>query len=71
MTEEQKKVIDGMSQYDMCRLWRFAKSGHPLLQGDTGDYFAKVMKEKGGFTPEISKSLIKKVHTQMNRLFMR
>jgi hypothetical protein len=41
----------------MCSLWRFAKSGHPLLQGDTGDYFAKVMKEKGGFTPEISKDL--------------
>ena len=41
----------------MCSKWRFAKSGDPLLQGDTGDYFAKVMKEKGGFTPEISKDL--------------
>ena len=57
MTEEQKKTIDEMSQYSMCSLWRFSKSGHPLLQGDTGDYFAESMKQKGGFTPEISKSL--------------
>lgn len=58
MTAEQKKQIDSMSQYAMCSLWRFAKSGHPLLiSGDTGDYFQKVMGKKGGFTPEISKSL--------------
>ena len=57
MTPEQKKTIDEMSQYSMCSKWRFAKSGDPLLQGDTGDYFSKVMKEKGGFTSEISKDL--------------
>ena len=58
MTPEQKKTIDDMSQYDMCRLWRFAKTGEPLLQGDTGQYFKKVLfEQKGGFTPEISKKL--------------
>ena len=57
MTPEQKQTIDNMSQYQLCRHWRFAKSGDPLLSGETGDYFSKVMNEKGGFTPEISKSL--------------
>ena len=57
MTDDEKKQIDEMTQYEMCRLWRFAKTGHRLLQGDTGDYFAKVLKEKGGFTPEISKEI--------------
>ncbi len=57
MTDEQKENIDGMSQYVLCRVWRFAKAGDPLFQGDTGDYFSKALKEKGGFTPEISKSL--------------
>ncbi len=57
MTPEQKKEIDNMSQYQLCSLWRFAKCPHPLLQDDTGKYFAKVMQEKGGFTSEISKSL--------------
>jgi len=57
MTDEQKKQIDAMSQYDMAYRWRFSKCGDPLLQGDTGDYFEKVFKEKGWFTPEISKSL--------------
>jgi hypothetical protein len=57
MTPEQKKQIDSMSQYDLCRKWRFAKVGDPLLQGEAGEYFSKVLKEKGGFTPEISKDL--------------
>ena len=57
MTDEQKKRIDSMSQYEMARMWRFSKSGEPLLQGDTGEYFSKVFSEKGGMTPEISKRL--------------
>ena len=57
MTDEQKNRIDSMSQYEMCSKWRNAPSGEPLLQGDTGDYFSKVMKEKGGFTPAISKDI--------------
>ena len=57
MTPEQKQQIDNMDQYELCRKWRFAPSGDPLLQGDTGEYFSKVMKEKGGMTSEISKGL--------------
>lgn len=57
MTDEQKKQIDLMSQYQLCQKWRFAPAGDPLLANDTGDYFSKVLKEKGGFTPEISKQL--------------
>ena len=57
MTEEQKTRIDNMSQYQLCYMWRFGKVGESLLQGDTGKYFAKVMSEEGGFTPEISKEL--------------
>jgi len=57
MTKEEKDQIDAMSQYDLCRLWRFAECPHPLLQGDTGEYFAQKLKDAGGFTPEISKSL--------------
>ena len=57
MTPEQKTKIDNMTQTQLCSVWRFAKVGDPLLQGDTGDYFAKVLKEKGGMTSEISKNL--------------
>ena len=55
--EELKKQIDGMSQYDLCRKWRFAPASDPLIRGEVGEYFAAKLKEKGGFTPEISKSL--------------
>ena len=57
MTPKHKQQIDNMSQYELCEKWRFAPIGDPLLQGETGDYFSKVMQEKGGMTPEISKSL--------------
>jgi hypothetical protein len=57
MTDKEKETIDNMSQYALCRMWRFAKTGEPLLQGETGAYFAEVLKKKGGFTPAISKSL--------------
>ena len=57
MTPEQKAYIDSLSQEDLCSKWRFAPAGDPLFQGDTGDYFSKRLKEKGGFTPEISKRL--------------
>ena len=57
MTPEQKTRIDSMTQEELCRKWRFASVGDPLLQGDTGDYFSKRLKEMGGFTPKISKEL--------------
>ena len=57
MTKEEKDQIDAMSQFELCRLWRFAKCPHPLLQGDTGEYFQTKLQEAGGFTAEISKRL--------------
>ena len=58
MTDAQKHQIDGMSREEMAAKWRFAAPGDPLLQGDTGQYFADVFfKGKGGFSPEISKGL--------------
>jgi len=57
MTNNEKKRIDNMSQYEMARLWRFAPSNETLFSDDTGEYFKKVFKEKGWFTPEISKRL--------------
>ncbi len=56
-TQEIKDRIDAMSQYQMAHMWRFAKVGEPLLQGEIGDYFSDSFSEKGGMTPEISKSL--------------
>ena len=57
MTKDMKAKIDSMSQEELCRKWRFAPSGDPMLQGEAGEYFAKRLKEAGGFTPEISKRI--------------
>ena len=58
MTPEQEARIDAMSQYEMASMWRFSRCAEePLLQGETGQYFSEVFQKKGGFTPEISKSL--------------
>ncbi len=57
MTSEEQKQIDAMSQEEMAQLWRFAPAGHPLLAGETGDYFQRVFKLKGGMTPGLSKQI--------------
>jgi len=46
MTEEIKKRIDNMNYESMLSLWRNAPAGHPMFQGETGDYYSKVMAEK-------------------------
>ncbi|MGD9697493.1 hypothetical protein [Acinetobacter sp.] len=46
ITEETKKRIDDMDYETMLSLWRFSPAGHPMFQGETGDYFAKVMAKK-------------------------
>ena len=62
-TAEQQETIDkinSMTQFDMCKLWRFAPSGHPYF--DSALPFFEVFKTRlfdhfGGFTPAISKAL--------------
>lgn len=60
MTEQEvigaNERIDGMSQLEMARLWRFAPAGHPYFDADLPlfDYFEARFR---GFTPEISKAL--------------
>jgi len=46
LAEEIKKQIDDMDYISMLSLWRFAPSGSLMFQGETGTYFAKIMKEK-------------------------
>ena len=46
INEELKKWIDGASYEDLLRKWRSAPAGSPFFQGETGDYYAKVMAQK-------------------------
>jgi len=58
LTDELKKEIDEMTQYQMARSWRFSPAGSVYFKrGPIFDYFEKSFKEKGGMTPEISKSI--------------
>ena len=58
LTPGLKAQIDAMDHYQMCRLWRLASTGNPLIMGETGQYFKeRLFTHFGGFTPEISKSL--------------
>jgi hypothetical protein len=51
------KAVNELSHYDICRIWRFAETGHPLMQDLPGHRLAERLQEFGGFTPQISKSL--------------
>jgi len=46
MTKEQKDWIDSASYKQLLYRWRFAPVGDPMFQGDTGDYYSKIMGEK-------------------------
>lgn len=55
-----KDEIDGMSQYELAELQRFAPVGHPVFDRPNGElhgYYAARFKELGGMTPAISKAL--------------
>lgn len=45
ITPELKAEIDKMTYYELLSKWRHAPLGDPLLQGESGDYFAARIKE--------------------------
>ena len=63
MLEEEvkdwKEKIDGMSQREMARLYRFAPAGHPVFDKTLPlhEYFEEAFNKAGGMTPAISKSI--------------
>ena len=60
MTNNQKKLIDDMSYYDMVKKWRFAQIGDILFSGDVGLYFGDSLIKKGKEFTAIKKSEISK-----------
>ena len=45
LTPENKKIIDNMSYRSLLSKWRFAPSGDPWFQGETGQYWSERMNE--------------------------
>lgn len=54
LTPEEKAFIDSQSLQELLHRWRFSPlSGtEPLFQGDTGDYYKKVMFDKRDADPD-------------------
>jgi hypothetical protein len=46
MNAQIMEQINNMTYSTMLRRWRFAEVGDPIFQGETGDYFKKVMELK-------------------------
>lgn len=61
MTDEQRAWIDGASYEALLARWRFAPVGDPMFQGETGDYFAKVMGERREIDPSAHVSASKAI----------
>jgi len=45
LTAENKERIDSMTYEQLLSRWRFAAVGDVWFQGETGDYWAKRMRE--------------------------
>jgi len=43
LTPENQKHIDGLSYEELLRHWRFAPTGDPWFQGETGVYWGTRM----------------------------
>jgi len=46
LTKENKKHIDSLSYEQLLSQWRFAPSGSPWFQGETGDYWGSTINIK-------------------------
>ena len=51
MDEATKKLIDSMDYESLLSRWRSAPVGDPIFQGETGKYYAEVMKKRREETP--------------------
>ncbi len=56
LTEKLKKEIDEMDYASMLSQWRFASICVPIFQGESGNYFSKVMAEKRKTTDHVKVS---------------
>ena len=45
LTPENKEFIDKLSYENLLSEWRFAPSGNPWFEGETGEYWGKRMRE--------------------------
>lgn len=46
LSPDAKKWIDNASLHELLKRWRFAPTGDPLFQGETGEYYKMVMFRK-------------------------
>lgn len=51
LTPENKAKIDDLDYEQLLSRWRFAPSGDPWFQGETGHYWSKRMAEKRDADP--------------------
>lgn len=52
MIDPQLKTwIDNATIEELLKCWRFSPAGNPLFNGETGEYYSKVMNEKRAADP--------------------
>jgi hypothetical protein len=51
LTPELKAEIDARTYYSLLQQWRFAPSGTPMFEGESGEYFGKRMSELKALDP--------------------
>jgi hypothetical protein len=62
ITKENKKWIDNASYESLLRKWRFEESGNPLFEGETGEYYAHMMRRReAALQPGASAQISKKI----------
>ena len=60
MTVDQKQWIDRSTYKMLLEKWRFAPAGDPIFQGESREYYEKIMADR-------RKKLGPEVHTQASK----
>jgi 2,3-bisphosphoglycerate-independent phosphoglycerate mutase len=56
MDQQHKHWIENASYIKMLKRWLTAPAGDPILQGETGEYYTKMMQEKRRTLKQIDQS---------------
>lgn len=56
MTKEEKEWIDKASYRELIHKWRYEPTMSGYFAGERGEYFAKVLKEKGAGCDHVAAS---------------
>lgn len=56
ISDDHKQWIDNATYKQLLERWRFAPAGDSIFQGETGQYYSKILKQKQSTADHVATS---------------